>query len=258
VKEVYAYGVRNPYSFTFDRQTGDLLLGDVGQNDVEEADKIIKGGNFGWPIKEGTFYFDQNGTNAGFVTTAPVRPVPPDLIEPFAEFDHDEGTAVIGGYAYRGAELTQLAGKYVFGDWGRFAAATGRLFYMDGADLKELKIGANDRGLGLWLKGFGEDAAGELYIFGSTNLGPSGTSGKMVKIVPVAATATFKIGQLTRAGNTLTLTWTGGAPPFVVQMKNKLTDANWSDLKTVNERSADIPLDATMGFIRIAGQNSPP
>ena len=187
VREIYAYGVRNPYSFSFDRQTGDLLLGDVGQNNVEEADKIIKGGNFGWAVKEGTFYFDANGTNAGFVTTAPAREVPPDLIEPFTEYDHDEGEAIIGGYAYRGAAVTQLAGKYVFGDWGKFEAAAGRLFYMDGSDLKEMKIGTGDRSLGLWLKGWGEDAAGELYIFGSTNLGPTGTSGKMLKIVPLAA-----------------------------------------------------------------------
>jgi uncharacterized protein (TIGR03118 family) len=187
LKEIYAYGVRNPYSFTFDRQTGDLLLGDVGQNDVEEADKIIKGGNFGWPIKEGTFYFDPNGTNAGFVTTAPVREVPPDLFEPFTEYDHDEGKAIIGGYAYRGAALTQLAGKYVFGDWGKFEAAAGRLFYIDVGELKELKIGADDRSLGMWLKGFGQDASGELYVLGSTNLGPTGTSGKLMKIVPLAA-----------------------------------------------------------------------
>jgi glucose/arabinose dehydrogenase len=258
VKEIYAYGVRNPYSFTFDRQTGELLLGDVGQNDVEEADKIIKGGNFGWPIKEGTFYFDPNGTNAGFVTTAPVRQVPPDLIEPFAQFDHDEGKAIIGGYTYRGTELNQLAGKYVFGDWGKFDAAAGRLFYMDGADIKELKIGANDRSLGLWLKGFGEDAAGELYVFASTNLGPSGVSGKMLKIVPNAATPVFKIGQVSRAGNTLTITWTGGTPPFKVQIKRNLDDAAWTDVKTVNETAADIPLDAASGFIRISGQNNSP
>jgi glucose/arabinose dehydrogenase/plastocyanin len=258
VKEIYSYGVRNPYSFTFDRQTGELLLGDVGQNDVEEADKIIKGGNFGWPIKEGTFYFDPNGTNAGFVTTAPVRDVPIDLIEPFAQFDHDEGKAIIGGYAYRGAELNQLAGKYIFGDWGKFDAAAGRLFYMDGAEIKELKIGANDRSFGIWLKGFGEDSAGELYVFGSTNLGPSGVSGQMLKIVPTAATPVFKIGQVSRAGNKLTITWTGGAPPFTIELKTKLFDPTWTTLNTISERSVEVPLDAESGFIRISGQNSPP
>jgi uncharacterized protein (TIGR03118 family) len=188
--EIYALGVRNPYSFGFDKQTGDLLLGDVGQNNVEEADKVVKGGNLGWSIKEGTFYFDPNGTNNGFVTTAPVRTVPPDLIEPFVEYDHDEGLAIIGGFMYRGAAVTSLSGKYVFADWGKFNTPAGRLFYWDGGDataVKELKIDTGDRPVGLWIKGFGQDTAGELYVFGSTNLGPTGTSGKMLKIVPIAA-----------------------------------------------------------------------
>jgi hypothetical protein len=183
VQEIFAYGLRNPYTFSVDRQTGELYVADVGQNDVEEIDRIVKGGNFGWPIKEGSFFFDPNGTGEGFVTTAPVVAVPSDLVDPIAQYDHDEGTAVISGGVYRGAALPGLAGKYIFGDWGKFSAATGRLFYLDGSEVKELKIGATDRTLGLWLKGFGEDAAGELYVFGSTDLGPTGTSGKMLKIV---------------------------------------------------------------------------
>jgi uncharacterized protein (TIGR03118 family) len=187
VKEIFAYGLRNPYSFSFDRQTGDLLLADVGQNDVEEVDKIVKGGNFGWNIKEGSFYFDPNGTNNGFVTTAPVRTVPPDLIDPIAEFDHDESDAIIGGYVYRGTNVAALNGKYIFAGWGEFTSPAGRLFYLDGTNITELRIGTADHALGLWVKGYGQDAAGELYVFGSTNLGPSGTSGKMLKIVPVPA-----------------------------------------------------------------------
>lgn len=197
VKEIYAYGLRNPFSFSFDRQTGDLMLGDVGQNDVEEIDRILKGGNFGWNIKEGTFYFDPNGTNNGFVTTAPVRDVPANLIDPIAEYDHDEGEAVIGGFVYRGPN-SDLTGKYVTGDWGRFESPSGRLFYLDGSALKELRIGTNDRPFGNWLKGWGEDQAGNLYAFGSTNLGPTGTSGKMFKIVPsnVSASNTFLVKNL--------------------------------------------------------------
>ena len=75
--EIYAFGFRNPYSFSFDSTTGDFLLGDVGQNDVEEVDRVVKGGNFGWPVKEGSFFFNPNGTNDGFVVSAPVRDVPP-------------------------------------------------------------------------------------------------------------------------------------------------------------------------------------
>src|SRR5260221_7384262 len=129
VAEIYAYGVRNPYSFSFDSQTGDLYLGDVGQNDVEEVDKVTKGGNYGWSVKEGSFYFDANGTNSGFVTSVPVREVPPNLIDPITEYDHDEGDAVIGGYLYRGTAVPLLTGKYVMGDLG--TTNLGRLFYFD-------------------------------------------------------------------------------------------------------------------------------
>ena len=116
VQEIYAYGLRNPYSFSFDRQTGELFLGDVGQNQVEEVDKIVKGGNFGWSIKEGAFLFNANGTNDGFVTTTPVRTVPPDLIDPIAQYDHDEGDAIIGGFVYRGSAVSSL--RWKVRDWG--------------------------------------------------------------------------------------------------------------------------------------------
>jgi glucose/arabinose dehydrogenase len=66
-------------SFSFDRATGDLYLGDVGQNKVEEINLILPGGNYGWRIKEGTFFFDPNGANAGYVTDAPVVPVVPAI-----------------------------------------------------------------------------------------------------------------------------------------------------------------------------------
>lgn len=181
VAEIYAYGVRNPYSFSFDKQTGELYLGDVGQNDVEEVDKVVKGGNFGWSIKEGSFYFDANGTNDGFVTSVPVRDVPANLIDPIAEYDHDEGDAIIGGFLYRGSGLTQLTGKYVTGDLG--TTNLGRLFYLDGTNLTEFIIGTNDHPVGMFIKGFGEDASGELYVLGSPNIGPSGSVGKVLKIV---------------------------------------------------------------------------
>ena len=182
VQEIYAYGLRNPYSYSFDRQTGELYLGDVGQNQIEEVDKIVKGGNYGWSIKEGSFLFNANDTNDGFVTQTPVRDVPPDLIDPIAQYDHDEGNAVIGGFVYRGAAIPALQGKYVTGDLGQ--EITGRLFVLEGTELKELRIGLEDRALGMFLKGFGQDSSGELYVFGSTNLGPAGTAGKMLRIAP--------------------------------------------------------------------------
>lgn len=183
--EIFAYGFRNPYSFSFDMETGELYVGDVGQNDVEEIDIVKRGGNYGWRLKEGSFFFDPNGPERGFVTTAPVAPLPQDLIDPIAEYDHDDGLSVIGGYVYRGRAIPPLRGRYVTGDFGTFAEPAGRLFYLDETErLVEFVIGADDRPLGLWLKGFGQDGEGEIYVCGSRELGPFGTTGQVLKIVP--------------------------------------------------------------------------
>jgi len=188
VEEIYAYGMRNPYTYSFDSLTGDLYLGDAGQNNIEEVDLIIDGGNYGWNIKEGSFWFDSVTGNIGSVVTGPVRPAPPDLIDPIIEYDHDEGSVVVGGYVYRGTQIPVLEGRYVFGDWGSFGAPSARLFTFDPNDpnavIEELRIGLVDRPTGFWLRGFGQDAEGELYVFGSTVLGPSGETGQMLKIVP--------------------------------------------------------------------------
>ncbi|MEJ2704059.1 MAG: PQQ-dependent sugar dehydrogenase [Sedimentisphaerales bacterium] len=193
VQEIYAYGLRNPFTYSFDRLTGDLYLGDAGQNNIEEVDIIVGGGNYGWNIKEGSFWFDSVTANIGDVVTGPVRPAPPDLIDPIAEYDHDEGSVVIGGYVYRGSQVPALQGQYVFGDWGSFGAPSARLFTLDpNLVITELQIGPEDRPTGFWLRGFGEDADGELYVFGSTMLGPSGDTGQMLKIVPSPAPIAIK------------------------------------------------------------------
>ncbi len=191
--EIWAYGLRNPYTYSFDSLTGDLYVGDAGQNKIEEVDLIVKGGNYGWNVKEGTFWFDSVTANIGSVVTGPVRPVPPNLIDPIAEYDHDEGNVVIGGFVYRGCEIPVLSGRYVFGDWGSFTAPSARLFYLDpNLVIKELHIGLADRPTGFWLRGFGQDATGELYVFGSTILGPNGNTGQMLKIVPNLPVAYFQ------------------------------------------------------------------
>jgi len=184
VQETYAYGLRNPYTYSFDSLTGDLYLGDAGQNNIEEVDLIVKGGNYGWNVKEGTFWFDSVTENIGKVVTGPVRPVPPGLIDPIAQYDHGEGFVVIGGYVYRGNQVPVLQDRYVFGDWGSFGAPSARLFNLDpNSVIKELRIGLADRPTGFWLRGFGQDADGELYVFGSTVLGPRGDTGQMLRIV---------------------------------------------------------------------------
>ena len=187
VDEIYAYGFRNPYSFSFDSETGTMYVADVGQNDVEEVDIVTAGGNYGWRIKEGSFYFNPNGAGGGFVTDTPVvDPVPAGLIDPIAEYDHDDGISIIGGFVYHGS-APELQDRYVLGDFGRsFAEPSGRLFYLDaGNNFNELRIGLGGAPLGLWVKGFAQDLDGNVYVCGSERLGPSGSTGVVMKIVPV-------------------------------------------------------------------------
>lgn len=185
--EIFAYGLRNPYRYSFDRQNGKLYVADVGQNDIEELDEVTTGGNYGWRYKEGTFFFEPNGTDPGYVTIAPTIPIPAGLIDPVAEYDHDEGRTIVGGYRYRGASVL-LQGLYVGGDFARsFTEPSGALIYADFAAgvFRRLRIGDGTQSLGLWVKGFGEDDEGELYVCGSKNLGPSGSTGVVLKITNI-------------------------------------------------------------------------
>lgn len=174
--EIFAYGFRNPFRFSFDRQTGDLYAGDVGQNDIEEINLVTAGGNYGWNHKEGSFFFDPNGNESGFVTDVDPGGLPTDLIDPVAEYDHDEGLSVIGGYVYRGSQVATLSGLYIFGDWSLdFASPPGRLFYLAADnEIKEFRLLGRDA-LGIFLHGFGQDANGELYVLGNTTGTPFGT-----------------------------------------------------------------------------------
>jgi len=181
--EIFAYGLRNPYSFSFDRG-GDhkLIAADVGQNLVEEVNIIVSGGNYGWKAKEGTNAFDPALPQTGY-------------IDPIAQYMHPDGSAVVGGYVYRGSGIPALQGMYVFGDLSanlNFQNPVGQaaLFYLDPeasplVQIWEMGVGSPHTGLGqVFLKGFGQDSSGELYALVSTALGPSGSGGMVVKIVP--------------------------------------------------------------------------
>lgn len=189
IDEIYAYGLRNPFRFCFDSVTGDLITGDAGQNYIEEIDIIVAGGNYGWNLKEGTFRFDpQTGNVSNYLTGLPSA-----LVDPIAQYDHDDGTAVIGGYVYRGSAIPELSGKYVFGDFSTgFANPAGRLFYADinTGTIHEFIIGLDDRNLNLYLKGFGQDRSGEIYVLASQFLGPYGTGGVILKIADLCSART--------------------------------------------------------------------
>ena len=201
LKEIYAFGFRNPYRFSFDSLTGDLYVGDVGQNDIEEVDMVVSGGNYGWNFKEGTFFFDPKGFEPGSGTATPVDPgrIPPGvtLTDPIAEYDtHNEGHSVIGGYVYRGTRIPQLRGRYVFGDFSRAfvnrIGTDGRLFYLVEKPFAErplLQIAefrlVDREKLGLALFGFAQDHAGELYVLGNATgvPFPEKTTGKRTGVV---------------------------------------------------------------------------
>jgi glucose/arabinose dehydrogenase len=180
--EIYAYGFRNPWRFSFDSLTGDLVAADVGQGQIEEIDIVQAGGNYGWNLKEGTFGFNpEDGT-----VNDSTDDLPKDLIDPVAQYDHDEGISITGGFVYRGIQIPELAGKYVFGDFSSsFFEADGRLLYADLQTglIQEFVLGVDDRSLGLYVKAFGQDADGELYLLAGSNLGPFGNSGVILKIV---------------------------------------------------------------------------
>jgi len=158
-KEIYAYGLRNPWRFSFDRQTGDLWVGDVGQDLWEEVDLLVKGGNYGWNVREGAHHFKPGPEGAQYIDPVMEYPHRPDLLHVSLFPDHTIGLCVIGGYVYRGTKFPSLNGIYIYGDynlgtiWG---------FRYDRAAHK-----VTDQGLMLQqhdnINSFAEDNAGELY-----------------------------------------------------------------------------------------------
>jgi glucose/arabinose dehydrogenase len=114
--EIHAYGLRNPWRFSFDGSTGDLWVGDVGQGDWEEVDRIVAGGNYGWRFREGAHCFNPP-------SGCPTENNGDALVEPDAEYGRSLGASVTGGYVYRGVDVGSLLGRYVFGDF-----VSGRIF----------------------------------------------------------------------------------------------------------------------------------
>ena len=146
---IAAYGLRNPWRFSFDRTTGDLWIGDVGQGDWEEIDWTPRASpgleNYGWDVYEGNaIYEDKQPTPGG------------PLVAPVHAYGHDVGYSVTGGFVYRGTRNAGLRGRYVFGDYGSGTVWSLRLAGGKATDVRtETRIPE--------LSSFGEDASGELY-----------------------------------------------------------------------------------------------
>jgi len=196
--EIYAYGLRNPYRLSFDSQTGVLYAADVGQNDIEEINTIAPGGNYGWNIREGSFGFFANGNNDGYVFEQVDNQ---NTIDPIAEYDHDEGVAIIGGFVYRGSIYDDMQGNYVFGDYN------GRLFYINNeGTISEFQY-VDETDIGAIL-GFAQDSQGELYVLANTGGVPSGTSGTVYQVTLLpnqAPTASAGEDQTVDEGTQVTL-----------------------------------------------------
>jgi len=145
--EIYAIGLRNPWRFSFDRATGQLYVGEVGQDEREEVDIVTAGGNYGWRVLEGT-----RCTNLG-----PASCSAPGFIAPIAEYDHSSNgrCSITGGYVYRGAQQSLPYGAYVYGDY-----CSGEIFMLR-AGVQSVLTGTP-----LSITSFGEDESGELYVVG--------------------------------------------------------------------------------------------
>jgi len=200
-KEIYAYGLRNPWRFSFDAGTERLFCGDVGQDLYEEIDIIVAGGNYGWNIREGLSCFNKKSASSPLSECSETGADGEPLIDPVISYgrpgsgDAIQGRSMTGGYVYRGESVPQLKGYYVFGDWStNFAKADGTLFVAaeDSTGSWQVLETSVDTGAGpsrrlnRFLLSFGEDESGEIYLLASKSLGPSGPAGEVYKIIGAA------------------------------------------------------------------------
>lgn len=159
--EIWATGLRNVWRMSFDRKTGQLYAGDVGQNAYEEVDLIVKGGNYGWNPREGLYAFDK-----GKPGTAGAA-----YIDPIAEYPHDQGVSVTGGHVYRGSKWPSLQGVYLYADYA-FGTIWGLRCNGDRCTPSEV-VWQRHGGKSMW-SSFGELNNGELVLcaFDGTESGP--------------------------------------------------------------------------------------
>ena len=192
--EIFAYGLRNPWRFSFDRATGQVWVGDVGQSAREEVDTpLVKGGNYGWRVFEGTLCTNNDPSLCN----------PANYIAPRFEYAHTGGRcSITGGYVYRGASGALPAGTYVYGDY-----CTGEIFAWNGSTQTLLLDTAYN------ISSFGENQQGELYV-----VDLNGTIGRIVASAAATTTSLSSSLNPAPAGATVSLTATvdGAAPTGTV------------------------------------------
>jgi glucose/arabinose dehydrogenase len=182
--EIYAYGFRNPYRFSFD-QRGRLFVADVGQALYEEVDLVRKGGNYGWRIREGrhcVVLAREYRTNDDCPKVAKDGAT---LLEPILEYSHDQvGRAVIGGFVYRGRAVPGLRDAYVFGDYSgpEGASIMAAREPSSGGGSWPWQVLTVRGGIPSYLVGIGEAADGELYLLTKDSFGPIGRTGRIFRL----------------------------------------------------------------------------
>lgn len=191
--EIYLWGLRNPYRFSVDRETGALLVPDVGQNLWEEVNYVTGPGNLGWNLREGAYGFDPAAPDQFMEEGPTTGPLGNEFIEPVLTYAHpgvteglgeeERGISVSGGYVYRGSAIPELVGYYVFGDWSQsFSAPGGKLFVASTEETGGWDF-VLDRQLDEFVLAFGEDDAGEIYVLTTQQAGPQGDTGKVYRLV---------------------------------------------------------------------------
>jgi glucose/arabinose dehydrogenase len=194
--EIYAYGFRNPYRFSFDKRGSQrLLVGDAGQSRYEEISVVTKGGNYGWNVKEGNECF--NAANEFLeVADCPTTDVYGNqLIDPVIQAPNaanPEGghfVVIVAGNFYRGNSIPGLQGKYIFGNFSTAFSPKGEIYASNPAgdglwsyDKLSFKSFTGEN-IGYYVKGFGQDQDGQIYVLASKRLGPAGITGTVFKLV---------------------------------------------------------------------------
>jgi glucose/arabinose dehydrogenase len=194
--EIYAYGLRNPYRFSIDSKGNhDIIAGDVGQRLYEEINVIKKGANYGWNVKEGFICFNAANSLVPFPNCPMMDNFGNPLVDPvlvintFSNPAGGRATAIVGGHVYRGNDLDGYEGKYIFGTFTQSPTTTnGELFAAKMRNsgtwtYEKISLKSSPNDIGALLKGMGEDRKGELYLTTSLIVGPTGTTGKVYKLV---------------------------------------------------------------------------